>query len=750
MPRKRKKPVEKSDSATVPQDAKLYDNLYKVAKEFIASKRTSPLSLQDILSKLNLPDKHSLLFQKILDDLVAEGLLLCRDGKYLGANSYNRNIVGTLRVHPRGFGFLEADNNEEAPEDVFIPKSHINHAIDGDKVEVEILNASGPGGKGPDGRVVSIISRGRTHIAGIIRQVIGGTAVAYVPLLGKEHRVVAYSRTPLKQGDRVVMKVEEWGDSDSVTLCRVTKLLGHISDASKDTIAVIAEYELREEFPEKILAQARQIGNRVSPKEIEGRRDLREVECFTIDPDTAKDFDDALSLSKDKKGHYFLGVHIADVSHYVRENSILDKEARLRCNSTYFPRQCIPMLPSELSENLCSLKEGVNRLTVSVLVELDKTGAVVNYEIVRSAICSAKRFTYKEALLVLEGKKRSSHRPTLKLMVELCGLLKKKRAERGSIEFSLPEFVIKIDDNGLPIGFETVHYDITHQLVEEFMLKANELVAQDLAKQGKNLPYRIHDEPAEDNLKDFASLAASFGFYLPPSPVASDFQKLFEEALSTSYANYLSTAFITRMRLASYAADNIGHYGLGLTHYCHFTSPIRRYVDLVVHRLIFGAADEKQKIDLVSRHCSDQERVSAKAENDLIQIKKLRYLQGCYESDPTKQYTATITRVKNFGFYFAVAELFLEGYLHVSELEDDYYNFDPKQLVLRGANRGILYRSGQEVTVMVKTVDLITLQSSWLLVTDTENPFKMKKEFSSDNFGNKNGRDRRRKKRRRH
>jgi ribonuclease R len=729
------------------KEKKLLENFIKVAREFVLRPRPIPLTCGEIMVRLNLPEQHKILFEKALERLVEEKVLLHRQGKYLAAKNYAPQVTGILRVHPRGFGFVELEDNSEYSEDIFIPKTLINHGIDGDIVEVEILNATGPGGKGPDGRVVAILSRSRKTLAGIIRQVIRGTAVAYVPLLGKEKQVVAHSKTPLRVGDRVVMKVEEWGDEDNVTLCSVTKHLGHISDPSKDIIAAIAEYEIRDDFPKAALEEAAELGNKVARADIAARKDLRDLECFTIDPDTAKDFDDALTLTKTSNGHYKLGVHIADVSHYVTSGSALDKEARLRCNSTYFPRFCVPMLPRELSENLCSLKEGVNRLTVSVLAELDSQGTVLHYEIVRSVICSAKRFTYKEAKLVLDGKKRSRHKETLNLMVELCGLLKKKRAERGSIEFSLPEFVIKIDDEGTPFGYETVQYDITHQLVEEFMLKANELVALHLSNEGKPLPYRVHDEPAEENLREFANLATSFGFHLPHGAGPADYQKLFEEALQTSYGPYLSTAFITRMRLATYAADNIGHYGLALAHYCHFTSPIRRYVDLVIHRLLFTDKPEnKQRIDLVAKQCSAQERISAKAEGDVLQMKKLRYLQACYEKDPERQYSAAITRVKNFGLYFAVGELMLEGYFHVSELQDDFYNFDPKQIALKGAHRGYSYKAGQEITVMLKSVDLISLESHWHLVGE-ENPFERRFErkrehhsFSKKRKGKRRGR----------
>ncbi|HEV8051474.1 MAG TPA: VacB/RNase II family 3'-5' exoribonuclease, partial [Parachlamydiaceae bacterium] len=482
--------------------------------------------------------------------------------------------------------------------------------------------------------------------------------------------------------------------------------------------AAIEEYELRKEFPARATEEAHQYGTRVSVTEIKKREDLRGLTCFTIDPDTAKDFDDAVSLTKDDKGHFHLGVHIADVSHYVHSGTALDIEAQLRCNSTYFPAFCLPMLPRELSDNLCSLKPNVNRLTASVLMEFDPEGTLIDYRMTRSVIKSCKRFTYREAKAVLDGKKTSVHLDALKLMVDLCGLLKKKRYERGSIEFGLPELVIMVDQEGIPTHTDYVVYDITHQLVEEFMLKANETVAWHLTKQGKNLTYRVHDVPAEENLKDFSILAGAFGFELSPTPTPREIQKLFDEAMDTANGQYLATSYIRRMRLAVYSSDNIGHYGLSLEHYCHFTSPIRRYVDLVAHRLLFGENETKEKLEMVAARCSEQERISAKAENSVVLLKKLRLLEAQYKVNPQKQYDAVVTKVKNFGVYFEIVELMLEGYLHVSELENDYFVFNDVESILKGRHHGQVYKAGDKITVMPKEVNLILLDSKWELLPD--------------------------------
>jgi ribonuclease R len=618
-------------------------------------------------------------------------------------------------MHARGFGFVQIENAPQSADDIFIPKHFTKNAVDGDRVEV-LINHDSISEKGPEGKILTIISRARSHMAGIIKQVDRDqNFVVHVPLLGQQQRVILHpsSKHPLKVGDRVVMEVVDWGSKETETHCLFSQYLGSIHDPSCDISAAIQEYELRSEFPPQVIEEAEKLGKTIPLKEIRNRENLRQLTAITIDPDTAKDFDDAVSLTKDENGHYHLGVHIADVSHYVRPGTALDEEASLRCNSTYFPGNCIPMLPGALSENLCSLKPNVNRLTVSVLLHIDSQGNVVDHRMSRSVIKSAKRFTYKEAKKVLDGQKASPHEGLLKLMVELCQLLKRKRYERGSIEFSLPELVVLVDDLGKPYETDYITYDITHQMIEEFMLKANEMVAWDLTQKGKNLTYRIHDVPAEENLRDFSLLAAAFGFRISDNPNPQDLQKLFEEADKTPYANYLASSYIRRMRLAAYSPENIGHYGLSLTHYCHFTSPIRRYVDLVVHRILFGESDDFESLQHIATHCSDQERVSAKAETSVVTLKKLRLLQEMYQKDPYKEYEAIITRVKNFGVYFEIIDLLLEGFIHISDLGEDYFVFEEELMRLRGTRQGSAYAPGNRLTVMLREIDFIAQETKW-------------------------------------
>ena len=637
-------------------------------------------------------------------------------------------ITGSLSLHPKGFGFVKPDQPTSLEQDVFIPKPFVNSAVDGDHVQVKI-NTKRVSKKGPEGAITSILKRGKSSFIGIISEIENNKdIIVYLPQLKDQDVFVLPSKEfSLSFGDRVIVEVVNWGEERDPVICEIIKVMGNISDASLDVDAVIKEFNLQEKFSHRVKKEAKAFGDRVSQKEIKDREDLRDLECITIDPDTAKDFDDALNISK-VKGHYHLGVHIADVSHYVQPNSGLDKEAKKRCNTVYFPGICLPMLPHELSSNLCSLKPDVNRLAVSILAVFDKKGDLKEYRITRSVIKSKKRFTYKEAKDVLDGKKRSKHKSSLVLMTELCNLLKKKRYERGSIEFALSDTIVKVKKNGEPEGLETIEYDVTHQLVEEFMLFANETVAKHIHKKGHLVPFRIHEEPNEDSLKDFAFLTSIFGYKLSENPSGRELQEFFAEAMSTTFGQFLAVSFIRRMKMAYYTPNNIGHYGLRLDYYCHFTSPIRRYIDLVAHRILFDLPITETQLKAVSADCSDKERVSAKAEQAVILIKKLRLLKMYHEKDPQRPFRAIVTKVKPFGLHFEVEPFMFEGFMHVSELRADYFNFNPTQNFLEGKHSGVTYCLGDSFDVMLSFVDLIKLETKWSIISECKK--ERKKESS--------------------
>jgi len=620
-------------------------------------------------------------------------------------------VQGVLRMNIRGFGFVtEIDNYP----DVFIPKGGIESAVDSDKVEVHVT-AENLDGKGPEGKIINVLDRARKHLALIIVQNIEITkSSGYSHVLG-QHRLIEVVHTKsesLKPGDRIIAEVKDWGSKNKPLKSKFIQKIGNIDEASCDIKAACEEYLIRDSFPQDVQKEADLFGKTVKKNQYIGRIDLTEQNCCTIDPKTARDFDDALYVEQNN-GKFNLFVHIADVAAYVSENSALDKEAFSRCNSTYFPGSCVPMLPEALSNGLCSLKPNVARLAATVEMSFDPEGNLKNYKIYRSVIKSKCRFSYESAKEVLDGHKKSPHKKHLEDMVELCHILKQKRRERGSVDFSMPELVIVVDEEGVPSKTMTVEYDITHQMVEEFMLKANEIVAIHLDKEKIPSMFRVHESPHEDSYSDFIKLARSLGVSLPVDPTVFDIQKMFQELAKSPLVHHLSVAFIRSMKLASYSNENVGHYGLGLTHYTHFTSPIRRYSDLVIQRLLFEKG-HAMNLQVIAEKCSKHERISFKAEMSVKQIKKIRLLKHWMSQNKKKVYEALVTKIKPFGFFFDMSELSLEGFFHFSDLKDDYYIYDEKSETLYGKRHGKELKSGTKILVQPHHIDLIHLHIDWI------------------------------------
>ncbi|MBM3207208.1 MAG: RNB domain-containing ribonuclease, partial [Chlamydiae bacterium] len=533
----------------------LRDSVESKLRSFLSSSSYSPMSQSQLMKELELPKEEETLAKKIITEFLLSGTIEAKKKKLslIKPKIEQKQPLhsGTLRMHPRGFGFVVPDATSLLKEDVFIPKNLVGSAVDGDIVEIAVY-PSKKKDKGPEGKVLTVLKRSRSHLAGIVLQIVDeGTILGFIPLFGIQRlaHIIPSAEIPVRVGDRVILKVLEWGNQSKPPVCEISSLLGHISNPSIDIPAALEEFCIRGPFPDEVINEAKNLGMEVSDEDKKGRLDLTKIETFTIDPETAKDFDDALSLLRDENG-FTLYVHIADVAHYVKQSSALDKEALLRGNSTYFPGKCVPMLPEELSNHLCSLKPDVIRLCITVIVYFDNQGTVTNHQIKRSYIHSKRRFTYEEAKAVLDGKLESPHSKTLHNMKDLCLLLKKKRYDRGSIDFALPEVVLELDKEGMPTGFKIVEYDISHQLVEEFMLKANEVVAKSLADQGKPVVFRIHEEPAPESLEDFGTLARALGFPLSDSHDIKQLQKLFEEAKESEFAGQLSVAFIRSMKLA--------------------------------------------------------------------------------------------------------------------------------------------------------------------------------------------------------
>lgn len=635
----------------------------------------------------------------------------------------SQTIEGVINIHPKGFGFVCPLDKKKHPNDIFIPKQMKKNAVNGDTVSVKILPARQPK-KGPEGSVIKILKREKSELVATLFSITKEENYElYAPSLGtlKSALVLKNESKNYVVGDRLLLRVKEWGEEKEPVLCEVVEKIGSIEDANTDTLFAIKDFKIRNTFPQSVIQAAESVPKKVRKKDLEHRTDLTHLEAFTIDPDTAKDFDDALSLSIDEQGNYSLGIHIADVSHYVTQGSIIDQEAKKRYNSTYFPSCCIPMLPEALSNELCSLRPNVIRLTVSVLVTLNPGGTILKSEIVKGFIKSRKRFTYKEAKDVLDKKIKSPYLSALELMKKLCLILKGHRNERGSVDLALPELSLQIDKNGNPYDYTINEYDITHQLVEEYMLKANEIVAKHFTN--KKLPalFRVHEIPDKENLEEFYALARSMGFQIPAEPTNRDIQKLFKDSKETPHLERLSIAYVRSMKLATYSTENIGHYGLSLENYCHFTSPIRRYSDLIIHRLLFDN-QLSENIDTIATECSKQERISSKAEGGVISLKKLRLLNTYYEKKPKRKYQATLSKIKQFGIFFEVHPLYIEGFLPLSELHGDYYHFQPKSQSLIGQHSGRIYSVGHQIEVLLTDINLIFGTTKWnILEKGTKN-----------------------------
>lgn len=694
-----------------------YDTFKQVLLEYIQGKRYEPLTEKALFQKLNIVAKYQALCKMIIKDLIEQGLLEIKKKKISKKGPLQELMTGTIRVHVKGFGFVEPDHRLQYPQDIFIPKHLTDNAVDGDKVEVEINPVSLASEKGPEGKVIAVLERGRTHVGATIHHLgTSSTAYAYSPLLGTSKFIEVKAKKKTRVGDRVIIKVRHWGDEEEEPVGEISHYLGHISDPSCDIACAIEEFDLRSTFSPEVLDQTAAWGDSVPKAEMKNRENFTNLITVTIDPETAKDFDDALSIKKTPQGGFYLAVHIADVAHYVPAGSPLDTEAQSRGNSTYFPGYCLPMLPHELSDQLCSLQPRVIRLTVSVLMEFDQGGTLLNHKICRGYIKSSHRFSYEEAKEVLDGKLKSPYLQQLQWMVELCHLLKAKRFERGSIDFALPDLVILVDEKGNPLKTHRVEYDITHQMVEEFMLKANEIVAKHLSDQGKPVVFRVHEAPEEKDFEEFFTLARSLGFSLPSHPEQKDIQTLFEKAKQTPHAAQLAVSFIRSMNLALYSPHNVGHYGLALENYCHFTSPIRRYTDLIIQRLLFNQEGKDLEIDKIAQHCSLRERISFRAESSVKLLKKLRLINHWMKEDPNTVYPATITKIKPFGLHFEMSDLMFEGFLHISELENDYFVYNAHKNALIGRSSGKIHEAGEKIEVRPLTIDLILLESKWELV----------------------------------
>ena len=605
-------------------------------------------------------------------------------------------------------------------EDIFIPASETMGAMQKDRVLYKVLHKAEKGKKA-DGVIVRILERGQQRIVGTFEA--GSKGYGFVVADDKKiAKDIFISRENTKgavTGHKVVVEITDYGEDRRNPEGKVIEILGHINDPGVDILSVIRRYELAVEFPEEVYAEIEHLGTEVAEADKKGREDLRDLLTITIDGADAKDLDDAVSLKRLGNGNFELGVHIADVSHYVRENTALDKEAYARGTSVYLVDRVIPMLSHKLSNGICSLNPHVDRLALSCLMEVNGRGEVVSHRILESIINSDYRMTYTAVREILEDgtpallEQYAEILPMLEDMEELRQILGEKRRKRGSVNFDLPESKIILDENGKPIDIKPYEKSIATNMIEEFMLVCNETIAENSFWQEMPFMYRSHQEPDEDKLEKMEQFLRGFGYYLRKKDGEihpRELQKVLQKAEETDEERIITRMVLRSMMQARYTAENGGHFGLAAKYYCHFTSPIRRYPDLEIHRMIkkmlHGELDEKasayyrRKMPDWAKHCSKQERVAEDAERDTDALKKVEFM----EDKVGQIYEGIISGVTNWGIYVELPNT-IEGMVALSQMDDDYYEFDEKKMLVFGKRTKKSYRLGDKVVVSVAKVD---------------------------------------------
>ena len=682
------------------------------------------------LSKaLRWPSEKRAELRDVLRDMETAGEIACiRKDRYVLPQTADL-VTGKLQVHAGGNAHLLSET--AGIKDVFISAPNIGTAMNGDKVVARLMHEGRQQrGDAQEARVIKILERANTTIVGTLQ-----SSKNFFYVIPDDSRLQQniYVKQPAANGarigDKVVVKFEEWESRHVNPEGEIIEVLGPASAPGVDMLSIIRKHNLPTEFPDAVERDAERISEQVEPAEIARRIDLRDGFVITIDPDDAKDFDDAIDVERTAHG-WKLGVHIADVSHYVRPGNALDKEAKKRGNSTYLSDRVIPMLPERLSNGICSLKPGVERLTMSAFIEFDRQGKVRHATFGRSVIRSAARLTYRQAFAILEGqpvpptpnyerggKVLLNASPTpldvtpelrdrVKVAWELASLLRKNRFAAGSLDLDFPEVKVWLDDEGKAARLEKVENDISHQLVEECMLAANEVVAKELKHRNTPAVYRIHEDPDPTRLADFREMAATHGFRAGDLTNRRELQKLLASTNGAPEEYAIKLALLKSLMRARYATTPLGHYGLAKVNYTHFTSPIRRYADLLVHRSLAGEkVGSIGELGEITEHISTTERTSSDAERDSTMLKKMEFFLRQMESRRPDEFRAMVVDVRSYGLVVELPDCLVSGLIHVSALPDDFYNFDSTRLAFVGRRSGRRYAIGAELKVIIARVD---------------------------------------------
>jgi ribonuclease R len=677
----------------------------------LAEPNYQPLDERALARRLRVPQPDAAAFAQFLaEEELAGRIMQVRHSLYVLPRRLGFS-VGRLQMNERGFGFLVPI--DPAEPDFYVAGEDTATAFHGDLVLARLKEQRS--GRQRDsrlrGEVVKVLQRKRRQLVGTLRK----TPMFYYVLpdetkIPHDICVPAPEGTP-PLGQKVVVELKEWPDRRKPPEGVITEVLGAPDAPGVDLVSIIRKHDLPTSFPEAVEQEAAEIPALIPPSEIAMREDFRKIFTLTIDPDDAKDFDDALSYRILPNGDFEIYIHIADVSHYVRTGSALDIEARARGNSVYLVDRVIPMLPEKLSNGICSLQPHVDRLVKTAIVTLDPRGETRSFRFAAGIIHSAKRFTYKEAFAQLNRPATTPLACDLHALNGMAQTLRKRRFAKGALDLDFPEVKVRVDDLGIPTHLEKNENDISHQLIEEFMLLANEVVAIELKRRNRPGLYRIHENPDPDRLQEFRAQAKSMGFACGDLTQRGEIQKLLNRVRGQAGESVVKIGLLKSLKRAMYSPKPLGHYGLSKLNYTHFTSPIRRYSDLVVHRLLFGhgRTEADFNYDGLSRlalHLSTTERSAAEAEQESVKLKKLEYFDRQAHATKRTSFQALIQEVRSSGLLVQLPEFVIQGMVPLSGLQGDLFVFNPQRLELQGQRTKITLRAGQSLQVEVARVDL--------------------------------------------
>ena len=694
-------------------DNELFEQRKRMIYDFICDELYVPMKLKELAILMQVPKRDRAELTRVMDALVEDGKVeLTKKGKYI--KSEKKYETGVFTSHPKGFGFVTIEGMDE---DIFIPAEQVNGAMHMDTVQLVISPTTG--GKRREGTITKILSHGMNEVVGTYEDnKTFGFVVPDNPKIAKDIFIPKERSMGAVTGHKVIVAITDYGKDGKKPEGKVTEIIGHINDPGVDIMSLVKAYNIPVEFSQKIMRQVENVSNEVSEADMAGRLDLRDWQMVTIDGEDAKDLDDAVSLTKEGD-LYRLGVHIADVSNYVQEHSALDVEAEDRGTSVYLVDRVIPMLPHKLSNGICSLNAGENRLALSCIMMIDEKGKVVDHKIAETVIKVDRRMSYtsvKKILADQDEAERAEYKelvPMFEMMEHVAAILRKKRMKRGSIDFDFPETKIILDKNGRPVDIKPYERNVATRMIEDFMLIANETVAQDYFWQEVPFVYRTHENPDEEKIKKLSTFINNFGYTLHISSDEvhpKELQKLLSKIEGTEEEPLISRLTLRSMKQAKYTTECTGHFGLATNYYCHFTSPIRRYPDLQIHRIIKDClrgrmnakkAEHYEKIlPEVAKHASEMERRADEAERETDKLKKVQYMKERLG----QEFTGVISGVTSWGFYVELPNT-IEGLVHVTALEGDYFQFSEETYELIGEHTNIHYKLGQTVTVIAVDVD---------------------------------------------